>query len=193
MRTSAAARALSVVGLCLAGLIGGHAAGYALAVPDAQHRSMLVAQTGHGYLPSVSWVAVVLGLAALVAGIASGYVRRPTANEPRFRTVCARLVPAQAGAFVALEIFERLAAGASLGSFSLRLVAVGVLAQVVVSLVVAMLLAGLRRVGSVLAGAERAVVLPVVCRRVPGVVPVLWGREHVWSERVRAPPAALPA
>jgi hypothetical protein len=193
MRTSAIARVLSVGGLSVAGLVGGHALGYALAVPDAHHRSMLIAETGHGYLPSASWAAVVLGLAAVVAGVVSGYVRRSRSVDPRFGTVSMRLVPAQVWAFVALEVLERLASGASLGSFSPRLAVVGVLTQIVVSLVVAMLLAGLRRVGSALAGAERAVVLSVVRRRFPEFDLVLRGLERGWSERVRAPPAARPA
>ncbi len=190
MRTSAAARALSVVGLGAAALVGGHAIGYALAVPDVHHRSALIAQTGHGYLPSASWVAVVLGLAAVVAGVVWGHVRRSRSAEPRFASVCARLVPAQVGAFLALEIFERLASGAPLGSFSPWLVTVGVLTQIVVSLVVAMLLAGLRRVGSALSGAEGGAALPVASTFLAEVVTALRGVERRWSERVRAPPAA---
>lgn len=72
MRPRGVLRAVSVAGLAFAGLVGGHALGYAIAIPDAHHRSTLIADTGHGYLPSVSWLAGVLGLAAVVAGIAAG-------------------------------------------------------------------------------------------------------------------------
>lgn len=192
MRRLGTARALAVVGLGAAGLIGGHAVGYAIAVPDVHHRSAFLVDTGHAYLPSASWVAVVLGLAAVVAGLASGYARRRGPAEPMLGRSLVRLAPAQVGAYVALEIFERLAAGAPLTSISLRLAIVGVLAQALVSLLVAMLLVGLRRIGSALAARERGAVLPPVDGvGSPGVraVPAPQRRSH----RTRAPPAALVA
>lgn len=190
MRRSNAARVLAIVGLGAAGLIGGHAAGYAIAVPDVHHRSALLVQTGHDYLPSASWAAVVLGLAAVVAGFASGYARRRSMKEPSLRRTLLFLLPAQVGAFLALEVFERLASGAPLTSISSRLAIVGVLAQALVSLLGAMLLAGLRRLGSALAGRERGVVLPLV----HGIVAP--DDHSVWSPqrrtlRTRAPPASL--
>ncbi|MGH2758628.1 MAG: hypothetical protein ACRDKJ_03585 [Actinomycetota bacterium] len=189
MLTSAGARALSLVGLGAAGLVGGHAIGYALAVPDFHHRSTLLVETGHGYVPSASWVAVALGLAAVVAGIMSGCVRRPTSGEPAFGRTVTRMLPAQVGAFIALEIFERVASGAPL-SFSSRLVALGVVAQIAVSVVGAMLLAGLRRLGYALTGAVRAVPLSVSSGRVPELVRCVGGQERRWRRRVRAPPRA---
>lgn len=189
MQRSAVARGVSLVGLGAAGLVGGHAIGYVLAVPDVHHRSALIAQTGHGYLPSASWIAAVLGLAAVVAALAAGYLRRGRVAEGGFGWVSLRLIPLQVGAFVALEIFERLIAGAPLGSYSPRLAVIGLLTQVLVSLVGAILLVGLRRAGAALARATREVVPRPVSERLPSPPRLPERLGGPWIDRVRAPPA----
>jgi hypothetical protein len=193
MRVSAVARAVSLVGLGAAGLVGGHAIGYALAVPDVHHRSALVAQTGHGYLPSASWAAAVLGLGALVAALTAGYLRRGGKAGGGFRWVSLRLMPLQVGAFVALEVLERLIAGAPLGSYSPRLAVIGVLTQVLVSLVGTMLLVGLRRAGAALARQTRVVVRGPVSERLPTPAERPERLGGLWIDRARAPPARASA
>ena len=139
-------RGIAVAGLGAAGLVGGHALGYALAVPDPHHRAALAEASGHAYMPSAAWVAAVAGLAALVAGVAWGYLH--PGRAPRRGPALALLVPAQAGAFVLLEVFERLASTAGMGTLSPRLLAVGVAVQALVAVLVVLLVGGLRRAGA---------------------------------------------
>jgi hypothetical protein len=188
MRTNPVLRALTILGLGAAGLVGGHAAGYAISVPDAHHRSALLEATGHGYLPSASRLAVMLGIAAVVSGIASGYLHRPRTAQPSFAKAALRLAVLQCGGFVVLELLERVLAGAPLSSLSVPLLVIGVLTQAVVGVVVALLVVGLRRLGSLLRASaqpraaapfERAFVLSLL-------VPASRTRSR---DRVRGPPA----
>lgn len=149
-------RAVSVAGLAFAGVMGGHAVAYWLTVPDAHHRSTLYAETGHGYLPSASWIAIVLGLSALAAGIAHGFVARTPSRRARFGCAALSMVGLQTGAFVLVEIFERLAGGSGLGTLSLTLLVVGVLVQAIAACLAALLLVGLRKLGSAFRGSRRA-------------------------------------
>jgi hypothetical protein len=143
-------RVLTFLGLGFAGLVGGHALGYAIAVPDVHDRAVLLSHTGHGYLPSASWAAVMLGIAAVVAGVAAGYLRRPEGSRLTFRSLAPRLAVLQGAGFVVLEVAERMASGASLATLSATLLVAGVLTQLAVGAVIALLVAGLRRVGEIL-------------------------------------------
>jgi F0F1-type ATP synthase membrane subunit c/vacuolar-type H+-ATPase subunit K len=188
-RGSAVLRVVSLGGLALAGLVGGHALGYAIAIPDAHHRVALIARTGHGYLPSLSWAAVVCGLAALVAGIGAGYVGRGSTTGD-WRRPAFRIVSMQAAAFVLIEIIERLASRASLASLSPSLLLVGVAVQLLVGMVVAVLLTGLRKMGSALRPAPSTLVRAPIDRLVPRArvyVRRSLGRD---ANRVRSPPPA---
>lgn len=191
MRRSSILRLASFGGLALAGLVGGHAVGYAIAVPDAQHRAAVIAETGHGYLPSLSWAAVVCGLAALVAGVAAGYLQRGSTGTLRRTT--GRIALMQVTAFVLIEIVERLASGTSLGSLSPSLLVAGVAVQLLVGVMVALLLVGLRRVGASIRsqrGIAPAVEAP---RRLPQVHLVVYASRPHASNRVRAPPLSAAA
>lgn len=186
-------RTVSVAGLAFAGLVGGHAIGYGLAVPDIHHRSTLIAETGHGYLPSVSWAAAVLGLAALLAGIASGYARRTPNRGHRLARAAVAMAGIQAFAFVLVEFFERVAAGASLETFSPTLLIVGIAVQVVVGLVAVFVLAGLRKLGAALRGDGPAlVVVPTLSPRLIEVARAQ-SAPALTANKVRGPPAATAA
>jgi hypothetical protein len=188
MRSNALLRALTIAGLGVAGLVGGHAAGYAISVPDAYHRSALLEATGHGYLPSASRLAVMLGIAAVVAGVASGYLHRPRTAHPSFARAAAGLVSLQCGGFVVLEVVERLLAGAPLGSLSLPLLVAGLLTQAVVGFGLALLLVGLRRLGACLRASAELVAAAPGARRVFASVLAPVSRAPV-RDRVRGPPA----
>ncbi len=192
MRRISILRALTILGLGAAGLIGGHALGYAIAIPDVHHRTVALAGTGHGYLPSASWLAVVFGIAALVTGIAAGALHRSRRKHLRYGRVAARLVALQVAAFVTLEIVERLVTGASMASLSLALLSIGLLAQVVVALVLGLVVSGLRRIGErirddavvqAVGGQERVVVSSDLA---------VFSRSPV-RDRVRGPPVAAAA
>lgn len=183
-------RAVSVAGLALAGLVGGHAIGYAIAIPDAHHRSTLVAETGHGYLPAASWIAIVFGLAALGAGIVRGYVRRTHRRRERFGRAALAMMGMQALAFVLVEVFERLAAGAPLDTLSPYLLLVGIAAQLVVGLVAALVLVGLRKLGSALRAQDfTPAAVPIECSRAPEAIEA-HPTPALSANHVRGPPAA---
>lgn len=143
---------IAFVGLGAVGLFVGHALNYALVVPDAAHRHVVLAASGHGYLGPLAWIVAAVGCAAAGAGIATGYRGRPTRG---MGGLALRLSILQACAFIVLEVGERLAAGAPIGDLDGPLVWVGLLAQVVVAIVGAIVLAGLRRVGHALRAPRR--------------------------------------
>lgn len=181
-------RALSLVALSAAGLVGGHALGYALVVPDPLHRSALLSGTGHGYMPSLPWTLVVCGVAALVTGLSAGYVHRGSPSRGAFR-LARPLVVAQAGAFVVIELVERIWSGASLGTLSASLLVVGVLVQLLVAVVAALVLVGLHKAGAILRGRPRVTPAQSACSRLPHVHPRADGASFCAARRVRAPPA----
>lgn len=155
------ARGLSVAGLAFAGLVGGHALAYHLTIPDAHHRSTLYAQAGHGYMPSAAWIAVVVGLSALAAGIAYGFIGRSPVRTGSLRRAACSMAALQACAFVLVEILERLSTQAALDTLSVGLLVAGIAVQVVVAGGSALLLVGLRKVGASL---RRAAIEPVRSR-----------------------------
>jgi hypothetical protein len=189
MRSNALVRACTVLGLGLAGLVGGHALGYAIAVPDDVHRTALLGATGHGYMPSMSRLAVMLGVAAVVGGIALGYLHRPRGGRFALARTAVMFALLQCGGFVALEIVERVLASAPLGSLSIGLLVAGLLSQIVVAIVLALVLVGLRTLGSWLGVSAGA---PVASgRREPIAFFDLPRRSRARdNERVRGPPAA---
>lgn len=187
MRSSPILRAVTILGLGAAGLIGGHALGYAVSVPDTHHRGALLEATGHGYLPSASRLALMLGIAAVVAGIASGYLHRPRTAQPGFARAALWLVALQCGAFVALEIAERALVSAPLESLSLPILVIGLLTQAVVALALALLVVGLRRLGRTLATA--IALAAAVANGAPLVVRVRVPSSRARSvDRARGPP-----
>jgi hypothetical protein len=190
--TSVGVRVVAFGGLALAGLVGGHAFGYAVAVPDAQHRAALIADTGHAYLPSLSWAAVVCGLAALIAGVAAGYLHRGPARS-EWRSTMSVVVAMQAGAFVLIELIERIAAGASLGTLSASLLVIGVAVQALVGLIVAALLIGLRRAGAMVRSALVFATAPPAGHPMPRSRLLVRRTWHQASNRVRAPPSSAAA
>ena len=180
-------RALTILGLGAAGLIGGHALGYAVSVPDPYHRGALLEATGHGYLPSASRVALMLGIAAIVAGIASGYLHRPRASGLVFGRSAWRLVALQCAGFLGLEVAERLVAGAPLATLSLPILVVGLVTQALVAVVVALLVVGLRRLGELLRSG--AVARPARAAHAGAAVFHAPSSRTPVRDRVRGPPA----
>ena len=162
--------------------------GYALAEPDPHDRAAVLAATGHSYLPSLSWFALVMGVAALVAGISLGYLHRPGGAGIGFAKAAGRLVLLQAAGFVLLEVVERFLAEAPADSLSPLLLTVGLLSQIVCASLAAGLVVGSRRVGEyplrdgrLAYPAGRPSTLVVLHRPFPRSC-------FSWRERVRGPP-----
>jgi hypothetical protein len=122
------------------GLVVGHALSYLIAVPDPYHRDLALASTGHGYLPTLTELAVVLVLAA-AASVAGRAFRRGPAAEPSFGALWVRLAALQVVAFAGQEVAERLLAHVSLADLITdHLLVIGIATQIVVALVGAAIL-----------------------------------------------------
>lgn len=125
------------------GTIFGHVLAYMLLASDEHARAELLAATGHGH-----WnVAVAIGIAALVAGVA-GYIRRHIQRGYRVTpwwSMAMRLVAFQVPTFLLLETLERAVSGGAHAD-DIRIIGVGLLAQVVVAAVTATFLRLLARV-----------------------------------------------
>src|SRR6185312_850992 len=97
------------------GLIVGHLLSYLIAIPDAARRDAVLAESGHAYLHLAGDIAVVLAFAAVVTVALRAASGRGAAELPSGLRLAWRLGALQAGAFVAIEVGERLVSGAGLG------------------------------------------------------------------------------
>ena len=117
MNVSAPARRLPLeLAAAAAGLVGGHIIAYQLSAPAAPIRQLLLAQTGHSYLPRAIAAAMALAAAAAVGAVFRGAIRgwRGAVDHFSFLATFRRLAVAQTVGFVILEVMERKAAGATL-------------------------------------------------------------------------------
>jgi hypothetical protein len=158
-------RRLPLAGAAVAGAVVGHALAYALAVPEPVHGLALLLVNGHAYWSAAVAAAIVLGLGSLGttlthhfrAGLRPG--RRPT-GEPLGR-LAMRLALLQVAIYLLQELLERAVAGIPLGGpVDARLLATGLLAQVLVALAIAVALWWAGRVAEVAGRALRRQLLP---------------------------------
>lgn len=130
-------------GLATAGVVVAHVLAFWLAAPNPVRREHLLEATGHGAWPIV--VALTLGaLVACMAGFAAGRLREERRAPPAVlvRGIVTRLVILQVAGFVLLEAIERLAIGHDLTELlSEPVMAIGLVAQIVVALAGAILVA----------------------------------------------------
>jgi len=143
-------RLAPTLGVAGAGLLLGHWLAYALATPAAT-RDRLLDATGHGYLPFATQVAMLAG----ALGLAGIFLSRLTRREARgsFTRDAAVFLTVQSGAYVAMEVGERLLSGASLHDLSHGpLLAIGLGVQAVVAIAGA----GLVRISARVADAVEA-------------------------------------
>lgn len=187
-------RGLPVFGSAAAGLLLGHALSYMLALPDPYHRDVVLTRTGHGYLPAAGQTAVILILAAVAAILARAWVNRAHGEPERFSSIAETLAFVQIGAFAALEILERVVAGAPLSDLiGDHLLVTGIVAQVVVSLVGAALLVSFARTSAriVRAAIGRPIALPrpILVEALPATPDQPRGRIAASARNVRAPPS----
>jgi len=138
-------------GLAAGGVAVAHILAFLLAAPDPFRREQLLKATGHGAWPLL--VTVAMGaLVVALAGFAVGRLRHPrrVRQAPFYLGTARRLVIMQVVGFLLLEAGERLAAGKGLAGLAglpfESVIAIGVVAQVLVALAGAMLLALLDRV-----------------------------------------------
>jgi hypothetical protein len=179
------AHRLRLAGFGVAGLLAGHALGYVVALPDDVHRHALLVQTGHGYLGFAGFLAGVAGVAAGVASLWFGMAR----GRPSSALRCwVQLGILQAAGFVALEVLERVQAGAPLREAG-PLLAVGVVVQILVAAAAAVVLVGIEGAGGAIAAARRE---PAAGGSIEACAPVSdpgAGSPWVGGSAARAPPA----
>jgi hypothetical protein len=145
-------RRTGALGIAAAGILTGHWLTYLLDVPQAHTRAIELARTGHGYLPLAGQLATVC-MAFTLASLFWGRVTRPRAGRtPTITTLAMRLAVLQAGAFVAMELLERAAAGAGFADLLHGgLLPLGVALQLALAVVGAVLLRAVLRAGDLVA------------------------------------------
>ena len=134
-------------GLAAAGVVVSHSLSYLFVAPNPNARLHLLQQTGHCYF---TWIAA-LAVGALVAGLAGGTLQRLRAGRSEtwsrpgaFLAAAATLAVLQIVGFIVLEETERAVVGAGLTHILAEpAVAIGIVMQVVVALVGALLLVAL--------------------------------------------------
>ena len=128
--------------MAASGVVLAHQLAYFLARPDPHSRAAALERTGHG-----DWSLVVaLALGLLVAAAAAQVRRSVGSGEPRLPTTALRLASLQLLAFLALEAAERsLAGGDVLALAADPAVLLGIVAQIVVAVAGAKLIAAVGR------------------------------------------------
>lgn len=131
MGMSEGRRTGAILGVAAGGLLLGHWLTYLVEVPDATTRDGVLAASGHGYLG----VAAQVGAIAAAVSVAVVFLGRLTSRDPGlpFRPTVARLAAVQGSAFVAMEVLERLGAGAYLHDLT-SILPVGLAAQALIAI-----------------------------------------------------------
>ncbi len=121
------------LGVASGGVLLGHWLAYLIVDPVASTRAAVLGSTGHAYLGSATWLGLGASLAALAAVFLGRMMYRNDVDLPG-RALGARLAGFQVGAFLAMEVGERLAAHVPLGQLSHGpLMPVGIATQIAVA------------------------------------------------------------
>jgi hypothetical protein len=175
---------LIAAGAAWAGLVLGHLLAYALAYPDPAGRRAHLAGTGHGWLDLVT-----LSLLAVVPAVLALTAIRALRGGHGGATWL-RLSALQVPAFLLIEVFER---GSSIDrAFTDPAVLLGLVVQVVVAAVTALLLGGLARAVAAVASrlrVRRPRPAPVRCPDLAELLPPHLLR--LARTRRRAPPLPI--
>lgn len=192
MREGPRLRGLPVFGTAMAGLMLGHTLSYLIAVPDPHQRQFVLEQTGHGYMPALTQVMLMVVVAAAAALVARAFDRRAGHTET-FPALARTLAVIQVCAFVGQEVLERLVAHAPLHTLTHdHVLATGIAMQIAIAVVAARVLLWVARTASRLAqtttllrpSLPRPGRAPVAA--VEGPAPTL---RPLTARQVRAPPA----
>ncbi len=132
--------------LAFAATIAAHSISYAAVSDSAHAHERLLSSTGHGYWPIVAagaLAALVFAFVGLIAESRGDAVERTPGWAGRLFACLASL---QVGAFLLLELLERVISGAPADLWSQPAVILGVVLQAVVALASALLVLLIRRV-----------------------------------------------
>jgi hypothetical protein len=191
MRRQTSTRPMTVMGLAFAGALAGHALTYAWLIPGAAERASVLHATGHGYLANADGFAMVATFVSL-AVVFLGRLTGP-ADPVSFRSLVTRVAGFQVLAFAAMEITERVHAGASLGDLT-RVLPAGTFVEIAVALLVAIVLRAVLRAAEIVAEAigkaAPAPPRPSVARRLLSL-PAVPRAAVIRATGIRAPPFAI--
>lgn len=178
-----------VLGVAVGGVLAGHWLTYLAVSPTSHARTALLHDTGHAYLGLANDV----GLLVVMAAFAAIFLGRLTARGfDSGAGITRRIVGFQVGAFLAMEVLERITAGASLAALAHHLLLpVGIAVQIGVALlasaVIRWLLRLADRVASAMAAGAASPPRPVTAFALPTGALVPAGRE-LFATGVRGPP-----
>jgi hypothetical protein len=138
-------RGLPVFGAALAGLVLGHTLSYLIVVPDPHQRQFVLQETGHGYMPALTQLALMVLVAGVAALVARALGHRGGRAES-FPSVARTLAAVQVVAFVGQEVLERVVAHAPLHTLGHEHgLATGIAVQVALAIVAARVLLWIAR------------------------------------------------
>jgi hypothetical protein len=192
------AHRLPLTGVAVAGAVLGHMVAYVLAVPSPTVRVALLGATGHAYWTAAIAAASVLGLASLAATLGRRFRAGLLASRPqpsdRLGRVAGQLAGFQLAIYLVQETLERLEAGIPAHALlDGRLLVTGVVVQMAIAVVLAVLLVAAGRVAEAAGRALR----PRPRRAEPTGRPVV-DLVVAWPSRLlaagrgsRAPPRSL--
>jgi hypothetical protein len=140
-------RDLPTFAFAFVGLIVGHLLTYLIAIPDPARRAAVLARSGHAYLHLAGDAAVFFGFAAAVTIGLRAVTRRDGPDRSSPARLALRLGALQAGAFIATELGERLVSGTGFGElFADHLFGIGIMVQLAIAAIGALLLRWIGRV-----------------------------------------------
>jgi hypothetical protein len=152
MRSQRETRGLPVFSSAVLGLVAGHGIAYLIAIPNAQRRAAVLQSTGHAYLPFLVEIGLILAVAGAASLVTRAFGSRGRVREGSLVRTAAGLGALQAGAFVVLEVVERLLTHVPLHELvSDHLLAIGVVVQLGVALIGALVLRAMARTAARLA------------------------------------------
>jgi hypothetical protein len=159
---------LPVFASAVLGLVAGHGIAYVIAIPDAHRRAAVLQNTGHGYLSLLVETGLILAVAGAASLVARAFGSRGRFREGSLARTVAGLGGLQAGAFVVLEVVERLLTHMPLHELvGDHLLAIGVVVQLGVALIGALVLREIARTAARLA----LVAVPLPTPRPSGLFP----------------------
>jgi hypothetical protein len=144
------ARTISLTAFASAGVLTGHLLDYLSVFPNGTQRIAALLASGHSYFRHA--VLVTASLALIVAGFAFLF---GVSSERRGRSVSLKaltgaIATIQSIGFVALEIGERLVSGSAFARDLIPILGIGLVLQVAVAFLGALLLIGIERAGQTL-------------------------------------------
>jgi hypothetical protein len=144
---------LLTLGIAGVGVLVGHWLSYLVDVPDAAARTATLQATGHGYLGIAGELTSAV-LALSIVGVFLGALVDRTGVPRVTRSLAPRLVLLQVGAFVGMELAERVLSGSPIGDLVRGgILPVGVLVNAAVALLGAAILRRVLRLAERVAGA----------------------------------------